>query len=113
MSFLLNPSLLTDLVTRLYFTTFPHPPPGPHILNNQSPDPTNNPRVRAGPRGGPSASPDDDATYYYFTIDDQLLYLSFFQDWGPLNLAMVYKACILIHELLEVRSTPGSTRTSR
>ncbi|KAH0840093.1 tyrosine protein phosphatase [Lanmaoa asiatica] len=88
-------------VTRLYFTTFPHPPPGPHVLNNQSPDPTNNPRVRARPKGGPSASPDDDATYYYFTIDDQLLYLSFFQDWGPLNLAMVYKACILIHELLE------------
>lgn len=44
------------------------------------------------------------ASYYYFTIDDQLLYLSFFQDWGPLNIAMVYKACILIHELLEVRS---------
>ncbi|KAG6901546.1 hypothetical protein C0995_010656 [Termitomyces sp. Mi166 len=59
------------------------------------------PRVRARPRGGPSASPDDMASYYYFTIDDQLLYLSFFQDWGPLNLAMVYKACILIHELLE------------
>ncbi|KIJ70465.1 hypothetical protein HYDPIDRAFT_164495 [Hydnomerulius pinastri MD-312] len=78
-----------------------HPPPTPHILNNQPADPNNNPRVRARPRGGPSASPDDDATYYYFTIDDQLLYLSFFQDWGPLNLAMVYKACILIHELLE------------
>jgi cell division cycle 14 len=47
--------------------------------------------------------PDDDgAPYYYFTIDDQLVYLSFFQDWGPLNLAMVYKACILFHELLQV-----------
>ena len=40
--------------------------------------------------------------YWYFTLDDQLPYLSFFQDWGPLNLAMVYKACILIHELLQV-----------
>ena len=50
-----------------------------------------------------SVTPDDDAKYYYFTIDDQLVYLSFFQDWGPLNLAMVYKACILIHELLQVR----------
>lgn len=66
-------------------------------------EPGNAPRVRARPRGGPSASPDDDATYYYFTIDEHLLYLSFFQDWGPLNIAMVYKACILIHELLEVR----------
>ncbi|KAF9247136.1 tyrosine protein phosphatase [Melanogaster broomeanus] len=92
---------LSRLHTRLYFTTFPHPPPSPHILNNQPADAGNNPHVRARSRGGPSASPDDDATYYYFTIDDQLLYLSFFQDWGPLNLAMVYKTCILIHELLE------------
>jgi hypothetical protein len=32
--------------------------------------------------------------------------MSFFEDWGPLNIAMVYKACILIHELLEVRFSP-------
>ena len=50
----------------------------------------------------PPPTPDDGATYYYFTVDHQLIYLSFFKDWGPLNLAMVYKACILIHELLEV-----------
>ena len=65
-------------------------------------EPSYRPRVR--PRSiYSSSSSDEDATYYYFTIDDQLLYLSFFQDWGPLNIAMVYKACILIHELLEVR----------
>ncbi|KAF8165083.1 phosphatases II [Crassisporium funariophilum] len=86
---------------RLFFTTFPHPPPNPQVLNRLAAEPGNQPRVRARPRGGPSASPDDNASYYYFTIDDQLLYLSFFQDWGPLNIAMVYKACILIHELLE------------
>jgi hypothetical protein len=33
--------------------------------------------------------------------------MSFFQDWGPLNLAMVYKACILFHELLQVRRLCG------
>ncbi|KAF8631257.1 hypothetical protein AX15_002584 [Amanita polypyramis BW_CC] len=86
---------------RLYFTTFPHPPPVPQALNHLAAEPGYQPRVRARPRAGPSASPDDNARYYYFTIDDQLPYLSFFQDWGPLNLAMVYKACILIHELLE------------
>lgn len=32
-----------------------------------------------------------------------MFYLSFFQDWGPLNMAMVYRACILMHELLEVQ----------
>lgn len=106
-------SALNKHIIRLYFTTFPHPPPSPHVLNNQSPDPSNNPSVRARPKGGPSASPDDDATYYYFTIDDQLLYLSFFQDWGPLNLAMVYKACILIHELLEVGTASHQTRAAR
>jgi hypothetical protein len=95
---------LSQLTHRLYFTTFPHPPPNPQVLNQLSTGPGNAPRVRARPRGGPSASPDDHATYYYFTIDDHLLYLSFFQDWGPLNIAMVYKACILIHELLEVRA---------
>lgn len=64
--------------------------------------------MRSKPRpGSSSTTPDEDATYYYFTIDDQLLYLSFFQDWGPLNIAMVYKACILIHELLEVRCPCG------
>ncbi|KAF8897196.1 protein-tyrosine phosphatase-like protein [Infundibulicybe gibba] len=87
---------------RLYFTTFPAPPPNPETLNSLAKQPGNQPRVRARLRGGPSASPDDDnASYYYFTIDDQLPYLSFFQDWGPLNIAMVYKACILIHKLLE------------
>ncbi|KAF8974296.1 protein-tyrosine phosphatase-like protein [Flammula alnicola] len=92
---------LCQFSDRLYFTTFPHPPPTAQVLNRLAAEPGNQPRVRARPRGGPSASPDDYASYYYFTIDDQLLYLSFFQDWGPLNLSMVYKACILIHELLE------------
>ncbi|KAF8735653.1 hypothetical protein AX14_001709 [Amanita brunnescens Koide BX004] len=86
---------------RLYFTTFPNPPPPPQALNRLAAESGYQPRVRGKPRAGPSTSPDDNAHYYYFTIDDQLPYLSFFQDWGPLNLAMVYKACILIHELLE------------
>lgn len=90
--------------SRLYFTSFAHPPPKPDILNRLAAEPGNGPRVRTCPKGGPSISSDDNTTYYYFTIDDQLLYLSFFQDWGPLNIAMVYKACIYIHELLEVRA---------
>ena len=94
---------LVYMISRLYFTTFPHPPPSSQVLNKLAADPENQPRLRVRPRGGPSSSPDENASYYYFTIDDQLLYLSFFQDWGPLNLSMVYKACILIHELLEVR----------
>ncbi|PCH41175.1 phosphotyrosine protein [Wolfiporia cocos MD-104 SS10] len=86
---------------RLYFTSFPNPPAKPAVLNQLAYEPDNASRVRGTPVATSSATPDDDAKYYYFTIDDQLLYLSFFQDWGPLNLAMVYKACILIHELLQ------------
>ncbi|KAJ3867683.1 tyrosine protein phosphatase [Lentinula novae-zelandiae] len=86
---------------RLYFTTFPHPAPNPGTLNRLAADANYRPRVRPRPRGFPATSPDEEASYYYFTIDDQLLYLSFFQDWGPLNIAMVYKACILLHELHE------------
>lgn len=94
---------LSWLTSRLYFTSFPHPPPRPDTLNDLARDPANLPEVRGVPRGSSSTTPEDDAKYWYFTIDDQLLYLSFFQDWGPLNLAMVYKACILIHEILGVR----------
>lgn len=35
------------------------------------------------------------------------MYMSFFQDWGPLNVAMVYKACIYIHSLLIVSHSPS------
>ncbi|KAJ7283452.1 phosphoprotein phosphatase [Mycena rebaudengoi] len=92
---------LCRFAERLYFTTFPQPAPNPLVLNRLAAEPGSRPRVRTRPRDAHTASADETATYYYFTIDDQLLYLSFFQDWGPLNIAMVYKACILIHELLE------------
>ncbi|KAG2077730.1 phosphatases II [Suillus decipiens] len=91
---------------RLYFTTFPYPAPSPQSLNSAASNSGNAPKIRPQPHMGvplgPSVTtPDDDAIYYYFTIDDQLLYTSFYQDWGPLNLAMVYKACLLIHGLLK------------
>ncbi|KAJ7591428.1 phosphatases II [Mycena floridula] len=80
---------------RLFFTTFPHPPPSSTAINKLAAIPGNEPPLR------PRSSPHGNATYHYFTIDDRLQYFSFFEDWGPLNIAMVYKACILIHELLE------------
>ncbi|THG94118.1 hypothetical protein EW145_g8206, partial [Phellinidium pouzarii] len=95
-------TITSSVACRLFFTTFPHPAPAPHILNRPTTEKDTPPPVR--PRSnnlGPSTTSDEDAAYYYFTIDHQLLYLSFFKDWGPLNLAMVYKACILVHELLE------------
>ncbi|KIY71833.1 phosphatases II [Cylindrobasidium torrendii FP15055 ss-10] len=93
---------LSAFSERLYFTSFPHPAPNPALLNKRCNDPDNRPKIRTRSRSGMASSAGDEtASYYYFTIDDQLLYLSFFQDWGPLNMAQVYRACILIHELLE------------
>ncbi|OCH93581.1 tyrosine protein phosphatase [Obba rivulosa] len=86
---------------RLYFTTFPHPAPRPEYLNHVTNETGYIPALRRSKEPSTSSASDEDAKYYYFTIDDQLVYLSFFEDWGPLNLAMVYKACILIHELLQ------------
>ncbi|KAN0140188.1 Protein-tyrosine phosphatase-like protein [Lactarius tabidus] len=82
---------------RLYFTTFPHPPPKQEALNDPGFQ-TEQVNVR-GIRTPPAES-SEPIKHYYFTIDDQLMYMSFFQDWGPLNVAMVYKACIYIHSLL-------------
>ena len=90
---------LIHLPARLYFTTFPHPPPKQETLNDPGFQ-LEQIDVR-GIRTPPSDS-SEPMKHYYFTIDDQLMYMSFFQDWGPLNVAMVYKACIYIHSLLIV-----------
>jgi len=89
----------SSLTCRLYFTTFPHPPPKQETLNNPGFQ-----LEQVNVRGicTPPCESLEPAKHYYFTIDDQLMYMSFFQDWGPLNVAMVYKACIFIHSLLIV-----------
>jgi len=98
----------------LYFTTFPGTLPKPQHLNARGAE-FKPPPIRgaghgaSGSRTEPDPEADSQALYYYFTLDDDLFYLSFYQDWGPLNMAMVYRACILIHELLEV-SVPFAFR---
>ncbi|QRW01374.1 hypothetical protein RhiLY_00371 [Ceratobasidium sp. AG-Ba] len=85
---------------RLYWTSFPAPAPSADQLNRpEQPAPALRTKSRAA--GTTPVSPEEDHTYYYFCVDDRLVYLSFFEDWGPLNLAQVYRACILIHELLQ------------
>jgi hypothetical protein len=84
---------------RLYFTTFPHPPPKQETLNDPG---SQLEQVNVRGIRTPPCESSEPTKHYYFTIDDQLMYMSFFQDWGPLNVAMVYKACIYIHSLLIV-----------
>lgn len=92
---------------RLYFTTFPGSLPKPQHLNTPGSE-LKPPPIRgsgystSGTKTEPASETESQALYYYFTLDDDLFYLSFYQDWGPLNMAMVYRACILMHELLEV-----------
>ena len=37
---------------------------------------------------------------YWFCVDEDLVYLSFSKDWGPLNVAMFYRFCVHVHQML-------------
>lgn len=37
---------------------------------------------------------------HYFTIDDDLVYESFFNDFGPLNICMLYRYCQKLYRKL-------------
>ncbi|GAA5882676.1 hypothetical protein JCM16303_006539 [Sporobolomyces ruberrimus] len=76
--------------SRLAYTYFPHPAPLPEQLNNPSSGPVMTPSTDGASQGE-----------YWFTIDDQLVYLSFFQDYGPLNIGCLYRFCLHLHNLLE------------
>lgn len=39
---------------------------------------------------------------HYFTIDDELVYENFYSDFGPLNLAMLYRYCDKLNKKLQV-----------
>lgn len=38
---------------------------------------------------------------YYFCVDDELCYESFYADFGPLNLGMLYRFCVRLNNILE------------
>lgn len=40
------------------------------------------------------------AKLQWFCIDEDLVYLSFSNDWGPLNVAMFYRFCVHVHQML-------------
>jgi len=39
---------------------------------------------------------------FYFCIDDNLVYEPFFEDFGPLNLAMTHKYCMEVDKIMQV-----------
>lgn len=49
------------------------------------------------------------ARLHWFNIDHDLVYLSFWFDWGPLNVAMFYRFCLHVHHMLNDPDMEGAT----
>lgn len=47
-----------------------------------------------------SFKPKNTVTSHYFTIDDDLVYENFYNDFGPLNICMLYRYCERLNEKL-------------
>lgn len=48
-----------------------------------------------------STKPKITSTVHYFSIDEELVYESFYADFGPLNLAMIYRYCCKLNKKLK------------
>jgi cell division cycle 14 len=46
-----------------------------------------------------------DKNVYYLNVDDSLVYDSFFNDFGPMNLAMIYRYISMLREIFKVSKT--------
>ncbi|KAG1692269.1 Dual specificity protein phosphatase CDC14AB [Nymphon striatum] len=46
--------------------------------------------------------PKNTSGVHYFTVDDELVYENFYSDFGPLNLAMLYRFCCKLHSKLKI-----------
>lgn len=44
----------------------------------------------------------NDKNVFYLNVDDKLVYDNFYSDFGPLNLAMIYRYIGIIREKLKV-----------
>ena len=49
--------------------------------------------------------------YNYFSVDDELVYWNFFLDFGPLNLAQLYRFCRIVHAKLGETLSGPSTKS--
>ncbi|XP_039298394.1 dual specificity protein phosphatase CDC14C [Nilaparvata lugens] len=52
-----------------------------------------------------ATKPKSTANTLYFSIDDELVYDNFYSDFGPLNLAMLYKYCTELNKKLQTCSS--------
>ncbi|XP_054281100.1 dual specificity protein phosphatase CDC14C-like isoform X2 [Macrosteles quadrilineatus] len=52
-----------------------------------------------------SGKPKSTVNTHYFCIDDELVYENFYSDFGPLNLAMLYRYCTTVNQKLQMYTT--------
>lgn len=83
---------LIPISQRLWFGMFASPAPSHEQLNQGS-----GLDYAQFPSDAPLPQP---RNMYWFTVDEDLVYLSFAKDWGPLNIAMFYRFCVHVHQLL-------------
>ncbi|CAO1627990.1 unnamed protein product [Jaminaea pallidilutea] len=98
---------LIYISNRLYFTYFDDPAPSPSSLNQGDGAASawfEAPKQRPG---AAAIEQDIPSSFYWFNIDEDLVYLSFFEDWGPLNVALFYRFCMHVHQLLNDESLSG------
>ncbi|KAF1390990.1 hypothetical protein PFLUV_G00063880 [Perca fluviatilis] len=48
------------------------------------------------------SKPKSTANTHYFCTDDEFIYENFYSDFGPLNLAMLYRYCCKLNKKLKV-----------
>lgn len=57
-----------------------------------------------------SVRPKSTSNTHYFSVDDELVYENFYSDFGPLNLAMLYRYCEKLNRKLQVHSAGTSKK---
>ncbi|RUS28105.1 Cdc14-related protein phosphatase Clp1/Flp1 [Jimgerdemannia flammicorona] len=75
--------------------SLPHTLSIPHHLLNLHLD-----RLYFTSLANPPTKPETES-YHYFSVDSYLVYVSFFSDFGPMNIAHVYRFCLIVHQKLE------------
>ncbi|EST06783.1 Dual specificity phosphatase, catalytic domain protein [Kalmanozyma brasiliensis GHG001] len=86
---------------RLWFTWFAGDLPSEDDLNDQDGQPAawknfNDAEIKKYV----DASETNPSRLHWFNIDRDLVYLSFWFDWGPLNVGMFYRFCLHVHHML-------------
>ncbi|CAO1622523.1 unnamed protein product [Parajaminaea phylloscopi] len=86
---------------RLYFTYFKTPPPASLLNRKNGVGAAWFETGKSGRQAYDSGQSEDvPERFHWFNVDEELVYLAFYEDWGPLNVALFYRFCMHVHQLL-------------